>query len=316
MKNNRSLRSVITMSETTTSSPEVKTYLSGKRKIVDEHLDQLLPSDQTYPPVLNQAMRYSVFAGGKRLRPVLAIATGEALDGDPERIMILACALEMIHTYSLIHDDLPAMDDDDLRRGRASCHREFGEGIAILAGNGLMNLAFQVLADMPVDTWKAFPNLRALSYLNRAIGTENGVIAGQVVDLTTQGKPFSENELDYIHSWKTGALIRASIVCAAIISGADDLALEKLSRFGIKVGVAFQIVDDMLDIVGDSMELGKTTGKDEKEQKATYPALFGLEESRRKTEELVREAEDELGFLGDRGRTLKELAHFISVRRY
>jgi len=311
-------RWMATMSNDGLKTPgyDIRDYLAEKKTIVDQSLDNLLPPASTYPTQLNEAMRYSIFAGGKRLRPVLAIATGEALDSKPERIMVLASALEMVHTYSLIHDDLPAMDDDDFRRGKPSCHRKFGEGIAILAGNGLLTLAFQVLSKIPGNELNAVNGFAILDYLSQAIGTETGVIAGQVVDLTTQGKTFNEAELNYIHSCKTGALIRASVVCPAILSGEDSSVIEKLSRFGLNIGMAFQIVDDVLDIIGDSKELGKTTGKDEKEKKATYPALFGLEESRRKTELLVQEAVDELEFLGERGRILRELAHFISVRRY
>jgi len=298
------------------ADPEILSYLADRKSAVDRALDRLLPPEDTYPRELNQAMRYSVFAGGKRLRPILALAAGEALGGDPDRIMVLACALEMIHTYSLIHDDLPAMDNDNLRRGRPSCHREFGEAVAILAGNGLMNLAYQILAEEGAKSHDPRRMLEAISQLSRAVDTRQGVIAGQVVDLVTEGKSFTEKELRFIHSCKTGALIRASVVCAAIISAADPSAVKRLDRFGMKAGLAFQIVDDILDITGDSRELGKTAGKDREEQKATYPALFGLEESRRRVEVLVREAEKELEFLGEHGLRLKELARFISVRRY
>jgi len=298
------------------ADPEILSYLADRKSAVDRALDRLLPPEDTYPRELNQAMRYSVFAGGKRLRPILALAAGEALGGDPDRIMVLACALEMIHTYSLIHDDLPAMDNDNLRRGRPSCHREFGEAVAILAGNGLMNLAYQILAEEGAKLHDPRRMLEAISQLSRAVDTRQGVIAGQVVDLVTEGKSFTEKELRFIHSCKTGALIRASVVCAAIISAADPSAVKRLDRFGMKAGLAFQIVDDILDITGDSRELGKTAGKDREEQKATYPALFGLEESRRRVEVLVREAEKELEFLGEHGLRLKELARFISVRRY
>jgi len=295
---------------------DIREYMSKKKMVVDHSLDSLLPPEKTYPMQLNEAMRYSIFAGGKRLRPILSIATGECLDSDPGRIMSLACALEMIHTYSLINDDLPAMVNDDFRRGRPSCHVKFGEGIAILAGNGLMNHAFQILVNLDGEDENLELILRTIAYLTKAIGTESGVIAGQVVDLLTQGQPYSEAELNYIHTCKTGALINASVVCAAILTGADSSVIEKLGRYGSKIGIAFQIVDDVLDIIGNSKELGKTVGKDQEEKKATYPALFGLEESRRRTIELVREAEVELDFLGKRGIVLKELAHFISVRRY
>jgi len=317
MKSSRLPKRAVPMSSSIRSAdPEILSYLADRKSAVDRALDRLLPPEDTYPRELNQAMRYSVFAGGKRLRPILALAAGEALGGDPDRIMVLACALEMIHTYSLIHDDLPAMDNDNLRRGRPSCHREFGEAVAILAGNGLMNLAYQILAEEGAKLHDPRRMLEAISQLSRAVDTRQGVIAGQVVDLVTEGKSFTEKELRFIHSCKTGALIRASVVCAAIISAADPSAVKRLDRFGMKAGLAFQIVDDILDITGDSRELGKTAGKDREEQKATYPALFGLEESRRRVEVLVREAEKELEFLGEHGLRLKELARFISVRRY
>ena len=317
MKSSRLPKRAVPMSSSIRSAdPEILSYLADRKSAVDRALDRLLPPEDTYPRELNQAMRYSVFAGGKRLRPILALAAGEALGGDPDRIMVLACALEMIHTYSLIHDDLPAMDNDNLRRGRPSCHREFGEAVAILAGNGLMNLAYQILAEEGAKLHDPRRMLEAISQLSRAVDRRQGVIAGQVVDLVTEGKSFTEKELRFIHSCKTGALIRASVVCAAIISAADPSAVKRLDRFGMKAGLAFQIVDDILDITGDSRELGKTAGKDREEQKATYPALFGLEESRRRVEVLVREAEKELEFLGEHGLRLKELARFISVRRY
>jgi geranylgeranyl diphosphate synthase type II len=295
---------------------DVAGYLEERRKEIDLSLDQLLPLSNAVPAVLHQAMRYSVFAGGKRLRPILALSTGQALGGDHETIKILACALEMIHTYSLIHDDLPAMDDDDLRRGRPSCHKRYGEGIAILAGNGLMNLAFKLISEIPLESREASRILQVLSHLTRALGSEKGVIAGQAVDLKTQGGFFTESDLLFIHTHKTGALIEASIICAAILSDTADSVLPKLSHFGMNIGLAFQIVDDILDVVGDSRVLGKETGKDAAEQKATYPALFGLEASRKKAEELVQAAVAEIDFLGSRGEILRELAHFISIRRY
>jgi geranylgeranyl diphosphate synthase type II len=295
---------------------DIRAYLSKKKKEVDKALDHLLPTEDTYPKSVNQAMRYSVFAGGKRLRPILAIAAGECLDVDPAAVSRLACALEMIHTYSLIHDDLPAMDNDDFRRGNPSCHRKYGEGIAILAGNGLMNLAFQLFTEIPDLGTDPGLVLITQRYLCQSVGTEGGVIAGQVVDLLTQGKTFDETDLNYIHTCKTAALIRASVVCTGLLSGADPAVISQLEIYGLKAGLAFQIVDDILDIIGDKKSLGKTIGKDEKEKKATYPALFGLEESRKKAEVLIAEAENELHFLGSRGRILRELARFITVRRY
>ena len=288
-------------------------YLEEQKQIVNQYLDELLPHESTYPEVLHEAMRYSLFAGGKRIRPILSLATAEALEGDFGRVIHLACALEMIHTYSLIHDDLPAMDDDDFRRGQLTCHKKFGEGIAILAGNGLMTHAFRVLSEMPVDQKT---RIQVLNLICRAIGTEEGVIAGQVVDLTTQGRSFSKQQLEYIHASKTAALIETSVHCAGLLAGSSESGIERLRSYGAAVGLAFQVVDDILDVEGSTSELGKTSGKDAAEQKATYPALYGIEKSRTIVNELVQRAIAALGFLGSRGETLAELARFVSVRRF
>ncbi len=267
------------------------------------------------PAVIHRAMRYSVFAGGKRLRPILALATGEALAADPDGIRPLAATLELIHTYSLIHDDLPAMDDDDYRRGVPTLHREFGEGIAILAGNGLLTLAFRLLAEMEAPPVAQGTRLAVIATICRAVGTEGGLIGGQVVDLTTEGKAFTRSRLEYIHSAKTGALLRASVEAAAMLAGADSAAQARLAAFGSKIGLAFQVVDDVLDVDGSRRELGKSSGKDEADRKATYPALFGLEESRRIAARLVEQAEAELDFLGGSGEVLRRLARFVTDRR-
>jgi len=291
-------------------------FLLQQKKTVDSYLDKYLPSDKVYPEVIHRAMRYSVFAGGKRVRPILALATGEALGGQMTRTIYLACAVEMIHTYSLIHDDLPAMDNDDYRRGQLTLHKKYGEGIAILAGDGLLTLAFQLLAQIPGGDEIADEKLTVIHRVCRAIGTSRGMIAGQVVDLATEGKPFSREELEYIHSSKTGALIRASVDCAAVLSKADLGVRDKLSSFGSKVGLAFQVVDDILDVEGSSKEIGKTAGKDEAEEKATYPALYGIKKSRQIATDLVNRAINDLEFLGKKGEALRQLARFISVRRF
>jgi geranylgeranyl diphosphate synthase type II len=288
-------------------------FLKKQKQVIDAHLDKFLPAETTYPETVHQAMRYSLFAGGKRIRPVLSLATNEALEGRFERAIHLACALEMIHTYSLIHDDLPAMDDDDFRRGQLTCHKKFGEGIAILAGNGLLTHAFRVLSEMPAA---GDSRIHVVNQICQAIGTEHGVIAGQVVDLTTQGKPFSSEQLEYIHVSKTAALIETAVHCAALLAEADDKTVNQLRVYGQSVGLAFQIVDDILDEVGSSAELGKTLGKDRIEQKATYPALHGIVESRRIVDELVDKATSALAFLGSKGAVLEELARFVSVRRF
>lgn len=300
-------------------------YLEPRRALIDSWLDRWLPPADHPPAVIHQAMRYSVFAGGKRIRPLLAIAATEAVLGRSvlevppppcrETALRFACALEMIHTYSLIHDDLPAMDNDDYRRGRLTCHKVYGEGIAILAGNGLMTHAFQLLASGE-DEVPASIRLEVIERLCRAIGTDGGVIAGQVADLCTQGKPFTAPELEYIHASKTGALIEASLTCAAVLAGASPDQLADLSHFGRKTGLAFQIVDDVLDVVGTSAELGKTSGKDSSGGKATYPALYGVERSREAAAALVAEAVERLHKWGQSARALTELARFISVRRF
>jgi geranylgeranyl diphosphate synthase type II len=276
-------------------------------------LDRFLPAEETYPDILHRAMRYSLFAGGKRIRPVLSLATCEALDGEFERVIHLACALEMIHTYSLIHDDLPAMDNDDYRRGKVTCHKKFGEGIAILAGNGLLTHAFRLLSEIPVATET---RVQVVNQICQAIGTEHGVIAGQVVDLTTQGKAFTSEQLEYIHGSKTAALIETSVHCAGLLAETDDTTIKQLRSYGNSVGLAFQIVDDILDVEGSSLELGKTSGKDTSEKKATYPALYGIDRSREIVHELIEKAMIALQFLDSRGEVLRELARFVSVRRF
>lgn len=292
---------------------DVIDYLKNQKAVVDSYLNQFLPADTTYPEILHEAMRYSVFAGGKRIRPVLALATNEALRGSSDTAIYLACALEMIHTYSLIHDDLPAMDNDDYRRGQLTCHRKYGEGIAILAGNGLLTHAFRLLSEMPVA---CEVRVQVTNRICRAIGTEHGVIAGQVVDLTTEGKPFSGDQLHYIHASKTAALMETSVHCSALLADAEDEAVDRLRAFGSSVGLAFQVVDDILDVEGSAAELGKTSGKDLRKRKATYPALYGIEKSREIVGELITQATAELGFLGARANALVELARFISVRRF
>lgn len=302
-----------------TEKPEVritgfKDHLGDQKSRIDNRLEELLPPGELRPKVVHEAMRYSVFAGGKRIRPILVLETADALGASPESALDLACAIEMIHTYSLMHDDLPAMDDDDYRRGKLTAHKEFGEGIAILAGNALLILAVRILTRLPGTSKSSI--IEVTNRLSWAVGSEKGLIGGQVADLITEGEEFSERDLAYIHSSKTGALIEASVVCAALLSNADKEQIERLAAFGKKIGVAFQIVDDILDVVATSEELGKTPGKDAIGEKATYPALFGLEESRNIASKLVSEAIEEINFLGERAMKLTELAHFISVRRF
>jgi geranylgeranyl diphosphate synthase type II len=258
-------------------------------------------------------MRHSVFAGGKRLRPVLCIEAGRMIAGSmPTGIEELGAALEMLHTYSLIHDDLPALDDDDLRRGRPTCHKIFGEAIAILAGDALQTQAYEVLSRLKCP---AEARVRLIEEIARGTGTVNGMIGGQVVDLEAEHATPNAQMLEYIHRAKTAALITASLVSGGLYAGARDREVASLRAFGRSVGLAFQIVDDVLDVTQSSEQLGKTAGKDSAAEKATYPALFGVEESTRQADELVRAAFAELDGFGERADTLRELARFLVERK-
>ena len=293
---------------------DLKSFFETQRQRIDAGLDVLLEPASEFPTILHGAMRYSVFAGGKRVRPILALATGNALGGPRETILKLAGCLELIHTYSLIHDDLPAMDNDDFRRGLPTLHKKYGEGVAILAGNALLTQAFSRLSELPAEAVDPAVTLSVIHTLANAIGTPEGMIAGQVVDLLTAGKDFSESELLYIHRSKTAALIRASITSAALLSGSPPDVLKRMSAFGSSIGLVFQIVDDILDVEASSQELGKTAGKDELAEKATYPARYGIEKSRLlKTEQLDR-AMSELEFLGSRADRLCQIAQYIGSR--
>ena len=287
-------------------------YLERLREKVDEELDRLLPGPDAFPNTIHQAMRHSVFAGGKRLRPILCIETGKLFAGDQANLRRRACALELIHTYSLIHDDLPALDNDDLRRGKPTCHRAFGEAMAVLAGDALLTLAFEVMAGPgePSDAVK----VRAIYELAQAIGTRTGMVGGQVADLEAQEGTVDAARLDYIHASKTGALIRAAVRTGALYAGAGEGDLDRVTRYGEKTGLAFQIVDDVLDVLSSTEALGKTAGKDRDQHKATYPALYGVEGSRRRASELVREACEALEPYGERARGLRELAYYLVER--
>jgi len=291
---------------------DIQQYLEDTKRAVDRHLDLLLPPETEYPPEIHGAMRYSIFAGGKRLRPVLILASGECLGGSPEVLLHLGAGVEMIHTYSLIHDDLPALDDDELRRGVPTCHKEFGEATAILAGDALLTGSFQVLSDIP-DTSDTV-RLAIIREIACATGTVNGMIGGQVVDLESEGKPINPETLEYIHRSKTGALLTACTRCGALAAGADEGELKALTEYGKKVGLAFQIVDDILDVTSTSEELGKTAGKDQKVEKATYAALYGVEASRRRALGLVSSACRDIGGLKGNTEPLCSLANFICSR--
>jgi len=296
-------------------SIDVPSFLKDRARVVDEALERLLPSESEPPETLHRAMRYSVFAGGKRLRPVLVIAGAEAVGGRVEDVLPTACAMECIHTYSLIHDDLPAMDDDDYRRGQLTNHKVFGEAMAILAGDGLLTLAFRLIADNFAAAAASAAALReVLVDVADGAGTR-GMVGGQAVDIESEGKVVSPATLDYIHVHKTAALIRTSLRVGAVIVGASADQVRTLSAAGSSLGLAFQIVDDLLDVESTSEQLGKTAGKDQAQQKATYPAIHGLEASRTRARDLIAAAERSLAELGPRAEPLRALARFIFERK-
>ncbi|MBZ5659533.1 MAG: polyprenyl synthetase family protein [Acidobacteriia bacterium] len=288
------------------------TFFEEDRAAVDAALDRLMPAEDAMPASIHTAMRYSVQAGGKRVRPILCLEAARIFSPDVTPVLPVACALEFIHTYSLIHDDLPALDNDDLRRGKPTCHKKFGEATAILAGDALLTLAFETLANAPVDPTR---RVAILSHVGASAGTVNGMVGGQIADLEAEGRDIQPKELEYIHRSKTAALIRASVVSGAIAGGADDDNVARLRRFGETIGWAFQVVDDILDVEETSATLGKTAGKDAAQKKATYPALYGLEKSRRFAAELEATAMAELMPYGPRSARLKELAELIVHRR-
>jgi geranylgeranyl diphosphate synthase type II len=293
---------------------DLGSYLTARRALVDAALDGALPAEDRPPATLHRAMRYSVMAGGKRLRPILVIAGAEAAGGAAGAVMETACALELIHTYSLIHDDLPAMDDDDYRRGRLTSHKVFGEAIAILAGDALLTLAFRLIAGSARPPLDPAIVCRVAAEVADAAGTD-GMVGGQVVDIESEGKTVSPETLDYIHAHKTAALIRVALRAGALLAGAHEDAVAAIGRAGENLGVAFQIVDDILDVEGSLEELGKTAGSDERKKKVTYPAVHGLEASRRAARGLVDEAKTWLAPLGPPAVPLLALADFICARR-
>ena len=287
-------------------------YLAERKQAVEQELGRLVPEAGDRPAVIHQAMRHSLFAGGKRIRPILFWAAAEAVAGDSPGAVAPACSLEMVHTYSLIHDDLPALDNDDFRRGKPTCHKAFGEAMAILAGDALLTRAFGVLAEA-FDVSES-RRIRMVAELAAAAGTLEGMIGGQVEDLEAEGKPVEEDRLLYIHRSKTGAMIRASVRMGAIYASDDGDALEALSEYGRHIGLAFQIVDDVLDVTQSSEVLGKTAGKDAEQQKSTFPALYGVEESRRKADEHLSAAVDAVDPFGDSALRLRQIAERIVNR--
>src|ERR1700690_1306717 len=287
--------------------------LDDGRKLADSALERLLPAAAERPTSIHQAMRHSVFAGGKRIRPILCMEAGRAVAGSlPIGIENLGAALEMLHTYSVIHDDLPALDNDDLRRGRPTCHKAFGEAIAILAGDALQTQAYEVLAQLRCPAEARVSIIREIAH---GTGTIDGMIGGQVADLEAEHKKPDLATLEYIHRSKTAALITASVVSGGIYAGADLADTERLRIYGQSIGLAFQIVDDVLDVTQTSEQLGKTAGKDTAAEKATYPALFGIDESLRKADALVERACSQLDKFGERAATLRELAQYLVARK-
>jgi geranylgeranyl diphosphate synthase, type II len=298
---------------TKTEQSSLQEYLAGQVKVIDRALDEWVPAETVAPESIHRAMRYSLFAGGKRIRPILAVAAARAICDNTVGIENAASALELIHTYSLIHDDLPALDNDDLRRGRPTCHKVFGEALAILAGDALLTLAFEVLSRLPGVV--AERRIWLVEELSRAAGTVGGMIAGQVHDIEGERQAPSAVLLESIHRAKTGALLRASVRMGAIYAGVSAVELAALSEYGEHVGLAFQIVDDVLDVEGSSEALGKTAGKDEAQQKITFPAVYGLKRSRRMAEEERLAAHAALALFGDRAERLRQIADFIVKRK-
>lgn len=295
---------------------DLKIYLKEKIALVDAALEQYLPRESEQPESIHKAMRYSIFAGGKRVRPVLMLAACEAVGGNLEDSMPAACAMEMIHTYSLIHDDLPAMDDDDFRRGRPTNHKVFGEAIAILAGDGLLTEAFRLISDPRFAVNMPPANRLAIIQEIAVRSGTLGMVGGQVVDMESEGK--SDIDLPtvhYIHTHKTGALITASVVAGALAGGADDVQLDAIRRYGEAAGLAFQIADDILDIEGSSEDLGKTAGSDQARGKATYPAVMGLEAARKEAAKMMDAAMQALESFGSAADPLREIARYIVERK-
>jgi len=298
---------------TQTESASLDEYLAEQQQLVDRALDAWLPAEDVAPFSIHKAMRYSVFAGGKRIRPILAIASARAVSDSADAVENAAATLEMIHTYSLIHDDLPAMDNDDLRRGRPTCHKVFGDALAILAGDALCTLAFEVLSRL--REIGAERKVKLIEELGRASGTVGGMIAGQVHDIEGEGRTPSAPLLEQIHRAKTGALLRASVRMGAIYGGATPEELESLTDYGERVGLAFQIVDDILDVEQTSEKLGKTAGKDQEQRKITFPAVFGLERSRQMAEQERLNAHAALQNFDDRADRLRQLADLVVQRQ-
>lgn len=304
------------MSQKLEEQQSFERYLGERGSRVERYLDAYLPTETRPPASLARAVRYSLFAGGKRMRPVLVIAAAESVGGSVEDALPAAAAFELIHTYSLVHDDLPAMDDDSLRRGQPTSHVVFGEAMAILAGDALQTHAFALLSGPPGEcAVPAERRLRAIAVLAEAAGAA-GMVGGQVADLESEGKPPDAQALEFIHRHKTGALIRAAVEVGAIVGGADEETVARLRGFGEDVGLAFQIVDDILDVEGSADVLGKSAGKDAEARKLTYPLVHGIEPARARARELLEKALDRIETLGEAAAPLRALAHRVVERSY
>ncbi|MCK5553538.1 MAG: polyprenyl synthetase family protein [Deltaproteobacteria bacterium] len=293
---------------------DIGEYLKGKKRAIDAALEKVIPKETDFPQSLYKAMRYALFPGGKRIRPILAIAAYEAVGGGGNGILPFACALELIHTYSLIHDDLPALDNDDYRRGRPTTHKVFGEAMAILAGDALLTEAFRLMSREGlgggVDPRDA---IEAIDEISRAAGS-TGMIAGQVVDIESEGKKVELSILEFIHTHKTGSLILVCVRAGGRLGRGKDVEMDALTRYGKAIGLAFQITDDILDVEGSRALMGRAPGVDIARNKITYPALLGLKESKRRYRELVGKGIEALGLFGDRGEPLREIALYIGER--
>ena len=292
---------------------DLKAYLAARQKSVDRALDRFLPKQDVPPATIHKAMRYSLFAGGKRLRPILCLAAAEACGGKISDALPLASAMECIHTYSLVHDDLPSMDNDDFRRGRATCHKVFGEGIAILAGDGLLTIAFEIAARAkPIRRYSMTQIIREIA---SAAGSRK-LIAGQVADLEAEGQPANRSLIRYIHENKTAAMLTTSVRLGAMSADAEAKTLIAMTKFGRSLGLAFQVIDDILDVTQTSEKLGKSAGKDVAARKATYPAVIGLEASRAEARRLTNTAHRALSSFGHEAERLREMANYLLEREY
>ena len=292
---------------------DLKTYLTDRSAVVDAALNRFIPSEDTSPPTIHKAMRHSIFAGGKRLRPILCLAAAEACGGSIDTAMPAACAVECLHTYTLIHDDLPCMDDDDFRRGVPTCHKVYGEGVAVLAGDALQALAFQLLAEVPGNAqFNVGDYVRELAVTSGSLH----LIGGQVMDLEGEGKKLPLADLRYVHESKTAALLTTSIKLGGMSAGATTEQIAALHAFGWNTGLAFQIIDDILDVTQTTEKLGKSAGKDLASEKSTYPALLGLDASRAEAHRLTTEAMNALSIFGDQAERLRQMAGYLLARDY